>query len=611
MSKTAEKQKPKYNMWQNSAYMIALAWREHEKKVLVLALLSALFSVAGNLVGLYISPSVLAAVERRAPVQELIITILVFVLLMMLCSAASSYIGENKLFGRVQVRCAIITALARKASTTSYPNIGDEKFKKLCAKAGEATGSNSQATEAIWSTLTTLVTNILGFTVYMLLMFSLDKRMLAVILATTLAGYFISKRVNGYGYRHREELADPENRMWYIDGRSSDYSAAKDIRIFGIRPWFEELSAKAMDAFTAFHKKANGVYLWGRIADIILTFVRNGAAYAYLLNMVLKNGLSSAEFLLYFSAVGGFTGWVTGILGDMSTLHRQSLDISTVRECLEYPEPFDFEGGERLDPRADESYEIKLKNVSFRYPGSDKNTLENINLTLRPGEKIAVVGLNGAGKTTLVKLMCGFFDPTEGQVTLHGRDIREYNRRDYYKLFSAVFQDFCLLAETVAVNIAQTGDRIDFEKVRECARQAGLLDKIESLPDGFNTYMNRSVYEDAVMLSGGETQRLMLARALYKDAPILLLDEPTAALDPIAESEMYRKYDEMTAGRSSVYISHRLASTRFCDRIIFIENNRITEEGTHEELLALGGRYAELFEVQSRYYSKEAATHEE
>jgi len=177
------------------------------------------------------------------------------------------------------------------------------------------------------------------------------------------------------------------------------------------------------------------------------------------------------------------------------------------------------------------------------------------------------------------------------------------NRREYYERFSAIFQQITVIPGSLAVNIAVSEKEIDIEKVKHCAAQADLCEKFESLPDGYETKLNREVYEDAVDLSGGEKQRLMLARALYKDAPVLLLDEPTAALDPIAESEIYRKYDEMTAGKSAVYISHRLASTRFCDRIILIENNTIAEEGTHEELLAKnGGRYAKLFEIQSRYY---------
>lgn len=329
------------------------------------------------------------------------------------------------------------------------------------------------------------------------------------------------------------------------------------------------------------------------------------------IGLVIGNGLSVSQFLLFFSAVGGFTAWVSGILGGFNTLHKQSLDISTVREYLEYPEPFKFENGESIEAEANRLYEIRLENVSFRYPGTDKDTLTNINLTLYPGEKLAVVGLNGAGKTTLIKLICGFLDPTEGRILLDGKDIRDYNRRDYYKMFSAVFQDFSLLAGTIATNVAQDSVGIDMERVVDCVEKAGLRKKIESLKEGYETYLNREVFEEAMLLSGGETQRLMLARALYKNAPFIVLDEPTAALDPIAESEMYQKYNELTSGKSSIYISHRLASTRFCDRIIMIADGSIVEEGTHEELLKSGGKYAALFEVQSKYYKEGESENEE
>lgn len=251
-------------------------------------------------------------------------------------------------------------------------------------------------------------------------------------------------------------------------------------------------------------------------------------------------------------------------------------------------------------------YKIKLVNVSYRYPNAQQDTIHNMNLTIRPNENLAIVGLNGAGKTTLVKLICGFLDPTEGKVLLNGEDIRTFNRRDYYTLIAAVFQDFSILESTVAVNVAQSIDSIDEDKVWQCLEKAGLKEKVETLPKGIHTILGREVFEEGVELSGGQTQRLMLARALYKDSPILILDEPTAALDPIAENDMYMKYKEMTQGSTSVFISHRLASTRFCDRILFLDHGNIVEEGTHEELLNKHGKYAQLFHVQSQYYQEGA-----
>ena len=603
--------KPKYNMAQNSWFMIKLAWTSGEKKVIVLSLLSALFAVALNLINLYVSPTILSVVERQASVTELIVTIVVFVAALMLVSAASSYVNTNTLYGRISVRCEIINLLNRKMATTSYQNISDERFKTLKIKVQETIGSNRAATEAVWTTLTDLTTNIVGFAFYVVLMSSIQPLLLLAILATTVVSYFVSNRLSEWGYKHREEESEYSTQIYYLDRQSSDLTVAKDIRIFGLRSWLDDLYAKSMAAYTAFKRKEQGVYIWASVTDLVLTFLRNAIAYAYLIGLVIGNGLSVSEFLLFFGAVGGFTAWVSGILSGFNALHKQSLDISSVRECLEFPEPFKFEDGEPIKAKENKLYEIRLENVSYRYPGADKDTLTNINLTLQPGEKLAVVGLNGAGKTTLIKLICGFLDPTEGRILLDGKDIRDYNRRDYYKMFSAVFQEFSLLAGTIATNVAQDSEGFDMERVKDCVEKAGLRKKIESLKDGYDTYLNREVFEDAMLLSGGETQRLMLARALYKNAPFIVLDEPTAALDPIAESEMYQKYNEMTSGKSSIYISHRLASTRFCDRIIMIADGGIGEEGTHEELLKAGGKYAELFEVQSKYYKEGEDENEE
>lgn len=598
--------KPKYNMWQNSAYMIKLAWTAKEKKVIFIALALALLTVALSLIELYVVPVIISAIETHAPIGEIAIIIAAFTAGLMAVTAAKNYFDLNNMWGKISVRMEIIAMINSKCATTSYPNLFQDDFNRMMSKAKECTNGNDKATEAIWETLRDLTANVTGFIIYLFLFTFVQPLLIVFVIVTTVISYFVGNRLNEYGYRHREEEAEYEMHIDYAMSAESDIEAAKDVRIFGLKPWLSELYEKSMAAFTAFHNRAEGVYIWAKICDLVLTFLRNGVAYALLIYMVINGNITVAEFLLYFTAVGGFTQWVTGILGGMNTLHKQSLDISTVREFLEYPEEFKFEGGEPIPVSADGQHELLLKDVSFRYPGAEDYTLKNINLTLHKGEKLAVVGLNGAGKTTLVKLMCGFLDPTEGTVLLDGRDIRTFDRRQYYKLFSAVFQQFTLLACTVAANVAQSEDDIDMPRVRDCIQKAGLKDKIESLPEGYETMLNREVYDDAVMLSGGETQRLMLARALYKGAPFIMLDEPTAALDPLAEADMYSKYNEMTAGHSSVYISHRLASTRFCDRIILISGGVIAEEGTHKELLNAGGTYAELFEVQSKYYRDES-----
>lgn len=594
--------KPKYNLWQNTGFMLRTS-RKYAKSVFPLCIVLALLSAGKSVAELLIAPAILNKIELSASLGSVVFTIAAFALVLMLLSGLRSYVDTNALFGRIAVRSqGIYLSISRKYAETSYPNLLNTDFLALGEKASAACAGNSESSEAIWTTLTDLMTSCIGFIVYLALLTNLNLWLAALVAATTAVSYFASKRINEWGYLHRSEELELTKKIEYADKTATSREFAKDIRMFGLRGWLEDLWGSTMRLYSAFCAKRERKYIWANIIDIVLTFLRNGIAYAFLIGITVKNGLPASQFLLYFAALSGFAQWVVEILDKLSVMHKQSLDISTIREFLDWDEPFDLNGGERIAFEPNKQYEIRLDDVSFRYPKADKDTLSHINLTVHPGEKLAIVGLNGAGKTTLVKLVCGFLDPTEGRILLNGEDIRKFNRNDYYALFSAVFQEFSVLDVTVKENVAQCVDGIDETRVWQCIDKAGLTEKIKSLPKGIETHLGRRVFKDGVEFSGGQTQRLMLARALYKNAPILVLDEPTAALDPIAENDIYQKYNDMTHGRTSFFISHRLASTRFCDRIIFVDGGKIAEEGTHDELLKKGGGYAYLFEVQSKYY---------
>lgn len=602
------KEKPKYNIRQNVCFMVRTAW-EKRRRILILCIVIAAIQVALNLVQLYVTPEILTKVEHGAPVWELLKTIGFFTAALFFLQGAAAYCDAIRMPAEIDVRCAIVRMISRKSSETSYPNVHDPKILKLENQTQRATSGNDDAAEHIWRTLTELLANLGGFAVYLLLLSRLNLFLILLVILTATADFFVSHYIGEWEYRHREERENYDKELYYFLDQPRQVRLAKEIRVFGLAPWLRELRDKSMKALSAFITRREKTYLRANAADVALTLLRNGIAYAYLIRQTLAQDWSASTFLLYLTAISGAATWVTGILTQCNQLHKESIDLSKIQEYLNIPEPFSFEGG--AQPPAANGYELRLENVSFRYPDTKKDILKQMNLTIHPGEKLAVVGLNGAGKTTMVMLLCGFYDPTEGRVLLNGQDIREFDRRQYYDLFSAVFQGFSILDTTIAECVAQTAENIDTEKVNRCLAKAGLTETVSKFPHGVNTHFGRDVYLDGVQLSGGQTQRLMLARALYKDGPILILDEPTAALDPIAENDIYQKYSDMTAGKTSVFISHRLASTRFCDRILFIADGGIAEEGTHQELMAKGGAYAELFAVQSRYYQEGGMQDEE
>ena len=601
-------EKPKYNLWQNSWYMVKLAWR-YSKSVLAICIILAAATAGETVVQLLIAPGILQKLELRASLPQLLGAIAIFTGALILFAAAKEYFDLNKLFGRVTVRIKLIEAIAEKMAQTSYENLLDTAFLQRKERASSACDDNQSPAENIWLTWTNILANLLGFAVYLALLSSLSPLLILVVIATTAAGYFVSRKVNQFSYLHREEEAAYTAEMRYVKRTVTSRVFAKDIRIFGLKPWLMEVWQKSFRLYESFLRRREKHYFLTNLADFLLSLLRNGISYAYLLHLTLTEGLSVSTFLLYFTVASGFTQWITGILEQFTTLSKESLEISVVREFLEWPEGFQLTGGDPIPDAVNGTYELQLEHVTYRYPGAAEDTIHDLSLTLHRGEKVALVGLNGAGKTTLVKLLCGFLDPTQGTVRLNGVDIRRLNRRAYYKLFSAVFQEFSLLEATVAENVAQQVEGIDEEKVWQCLENAGLSDAVRALPQGLQTHLGRSIYDDGTELSGGQTQRLMLARALYRDGAVLVLDEPTAALDPITESEIYLKYSEMTQGKTSLFISHRLASTRFCDRIILLENGSIAEEGSHEALLQRGGSYAKLFSVQRRYYEEGGESH--
>ncbi|MEG0895722.1 MAG: ABC transporter ATP-binding protein, partial [Oscillospiraceae bacterium] len=479
------------------------------------------------------------------------------------------------------------------------PLLENEDFNN--AKQAAIYSSYDDAHEGIYGCYERIGTSVLGFIIFAAMLAYVNPFVLLITASTTLIGYFARQWANNWRFMHSDEFQKNWRKIRYLNRIGFDYKASKDIRLFSMLNWLTDVFKVSERIAINLNKKLYKYFFFADLADCVGTFIREGISYGYLIWKVINNEIRVDDFVLLFSAINTFSGYIVGILSEFSNLIKYNIDYSKGIEYFEYKNIFKAEDGENINKSENNEYKIELKNVSFKYNGAEDYTLKNINLTIKAGEKLAVVGLNGAGKTTLVKLICGFYDPTEGEVLLNGKNVKDFNRNQYYDLFTAVFQHFNILPLTIAENIAIGYNEIDKEKLYECFKLADIDKKINSLPLQENSLLVKDCYDEAIDLSGGETQRLMLARALYKNSPILILDEPTAALDPIAESRMYEQYNNLAQGKTSIYISHRLASTRFCDRIIFISNNKIAESGTHQELLNLGNEYANLYNIQSKY----------
>ena len=603
-SKTkAPKEKPKYSRFGCLVWAIKNLWRL-DKSFVFFIFAAVPIAVISPLVSSYFSKYLIDSIGAGKPFADLAWIVVFFITASLTLNVLSNFINARCNSRRYYPTCVYQTEMGyTQGYKTDFENHEKQDYKKISGYAWRDASSGNCALEFIWTDLSGALIHLLGIVTYASLLAFINPIVFVVVIIVSILSYFTTLWQNKYYEKHKHLWEKESRKAGYLGGLSENLQVAKDIKLYGLEEWLNKMMSDYRAHIIMWNKRCRLRGLWASILAGLMTLIQNGVAYVVLIGMLLTGSLSAGDFVFYFGIVGSVAGFLHGVVGDVAKLNKRADKIAYYREFYDYPNKFNYGKGCELPT---EAVTIELRDVWYKYDGAEDYTLKGINLTLQAGESLALVGVNGAGKTTLVKLICGFYRPTKGEILVNGKLIDEYNIHEYYTMISAVFQEIRPVCFTMFEYVASAD--INRPTAREDAvtamKLAGIWEKIESLENGIDTHLMKGIYDDGVDLSGGEMQKLVLARAIYKNGSVLILDEPTAALDPIAENNLYLQYRELTHGKTSIYISHRFASTRFCDRILLLGDGIIKESGTHDELMAQNGQYAYMFGVQAKYYKE-------
>lgn len=586
-------------VWKTLKYFFPIAWR-FDKAYFILSALNVLVGAALPFVDIFLLPLLvdsLIAPERDIP---LIITY------------AALMVGLDVIVGLINSQ---ITIHLEKYED-KFLNFQAEQIADRCMNIDFALTENKECLDQInkaregkdWSggihgiskAFFQIIQNVIKiFGVVTVL--AVSAPWLLLIIGVLLAvSTLINAKKNKIEVKYFSDLANINRVLWYVTHEIEDFRFGKDVRLYGAAGTLLSRTQQQMDRLNAFFKKKADERYPLDILDVAVGALRDFGTYLYLGALAILGKITIGTYSQLTTSGGVLNSSLQGAIFGLQDIVKRCNYGYEIVKLMEYP-PM-LQKGDREIPDLSVPHEIEFRNVSFSYPNTKVKVLENVSIKIKAGERLSVVGLNGAGKTTFIKLLCRLYDTDEGEILIDGVNIREYDYDEYMKLFSVVFQDFRLLSFTAKDNIFLGKEDSD-ENADKLFEKVGLLDKVNSLPKGRDTMMFRQFDREGVQLSGGEQQKLAIARALYKNAPVVILDEPTAALDPVAEYDIYCKFNELVGGKTAVYISHRLSSCKFCDRIAVFSGGTIKELGTHDELVKLeGGVYAEMFKAQAQYY---------
>jgi ATP-binding cassette subfamily B protein/ATP-binding cassette subfamily C protein len=576
--------------------------KEKDKSIFFYFFIYTVASSIFPLIAIIIPKIVIEYLQSGKQFNEILNALLIFVIASCVLGFISGYTQQIGYFKTMKLRIDYCADLSKKIINQDYHYCEEPDYQDKIDSIWKAIGNNADGVEGIYHKTFTLFAFIFSSAFYIYLIGSLSVYILLSLIASVTVTLIVSSYIKKLQYKHKEEISHSSRRMNFYQNVSQDFSYGKDIRLFRLKDVIlSKYDGQIANYVTVFKKIYNKEYRVG-FFELLVLLIQDGVIYGVLVMKLFKGEVSVGDFSMYLAASIALSTSLRMIINDITTIYNDSMYVSDYYAYMEKEDPLNDNG---LKAIKDDTLEIEFKNVSFKYPKTEKYIYKNLNFKINKGEKIAIVGVNGAGKTTLVKLITRLFDVEEGEILVNNINIKEFNLQEYFKMFSIVFQDVNIFAYTIRENIAISNDKSNDEKIWDCLKRVGLENKIRSLERGLDTMMLKVIDDNGIELSGGESQKLAIARALYKDANMVILDEPTAALDALAEASIYQSFNDLVQDKTAIYISHRLASTKFCDRIILFGNEGILEQGSHDELMALKGEYYNMFVTQGKYYQEE------
>lgn len=603
-----------YSVLSNIVYILKGAWRWRKSALFYMGL--RIFAMgAESYVPLLVTKFVIDGIESGRTVREFLVVVAAVALFQMIMSLTKS-LQNHQLWHRTEyVGTKFHLQWMEKIHSMDYELLESQQMQDLVKRAEDGVNGIYRMMFAVTTFGFHAFKTLLALTI----IFTASPWIILLVIFFSITRYLISDRTKKWVKEHvvNENIA-PRRQQKYYDSVTRDFKYGKDIRLFHMA---ERLYGRLQDVQTEIFERTNQARRRQMQADdvnmILELFIQTGIMYAWMVYKVLAEGMSIGNFTLYIGSIRRFGGAVSNLFSDLVSFRDFNRKLNDFRAFMEYPASLREQTETVKLPEA-VTYTFSFEHVWFRYPGHEEYVLKDVSITIEGGKRLAVVGPNGAGKSTFIKLLCRLYRPAKGRILVNGVDIWNIDQQQYFQLLAPVFQNVESYAASLAQNVSlQPLDRTDKRVAQDCLQKAGLSNKMDELPNGMDAQLLRFLYEDGIDLSGGEKQKLSFARALYKAAKkeppeetasrakVFVLDEPTAALDPLAEYRMYTGFNELIGSHTAVYISHRLSSTRFCHQVALFEEGQIQEYGTHEELLALGGRYAQLYQVQARYYQEQ------